>query len=206
MKRNLKIFLLAVLAGICIGIGGTVYLSLDNKIVGSLMFACGLYAICTQGLYLYTGKIGYLFDNDLSYVKVLLLTWFGNLFGTAIAAIIVLSSRIGLNINEVATKVCAAKLNDTFLSLLMLGIMCGLLMYIAVDGYKKTTNPLILFIPVSVFILCGFEHCIADMYYFWVAGLMNLTSLGKLLIITLGNSIGGVLIPVVQKMKENGDK
>lgn len=203
MKRYFKIFFLAMLAGICIGIGGTVYLSLENKIVGSLLFACGLYAICTQSLYLFTGKVGYIVNSDVKYLIDVLITWLGNLIGTGLCAGAVLISRIGLKIYMMASEVSLIKFNDNYLSLFSLGIMCGLLMYIAVDGYKKTNNPLILFVPVSVFILCGFEHCIADMFYFWASGVMNIKAIVVLLIITLGNSIGGILIALVQKMKEN---
>ena len=59
MNRYLHAFVLAVLAGIAIGIGGTVYLSMDNKTAGALMFTVGLYTICIHGLNLYTGKVGY---------------------------------------------------------------------------------------------------------------------------------------------------
>lgn len=45
-----RIFVLAVLAGIAIGIGGIVYLSVDNKVVGALLFTVGLYTICIHGL------------------------------------------------------------------------------------------------------------------------------------------------------------
>lgn len=200
MKRYLSIFFLAIMAGVCIGIGGTVYLSLDNKIVGSLLFATGLYAICTQGLYLFTGKVGYIFDNKSGYLIDVLVTWLGNLIGTGFAACLVLLSRVGYKIYDAALSISEVKVNDSYLSLLVLGVFCGLLMYIAVDGYKKCNNPLILFVPVSVFILCGFEHCIADMFYFWACGFMNLNGLLILLVITFGNTIGGVLIPIVQKI------
>ena len=56
MKNYLKQFLLAILAGLMIGVGGTVYLTLENKIVGSLMFTVGLYTIVLNGLFLYTGN------------------------------------------------------------------------------------------------------------------------------------------------------
>lgn len=203
MKRYIKIFFLAILAGVCIGVGGTVYLSLDNKIAGSLLFACGLYAICSQGLYLFTGKVGYLFNNKYPYVIDVIVTWFGNLIGTGLTAGMLLLSRIGLKIYDNANAICTVKFEDSVISLLILGIMCGLLMYVAVDGYKKTNNPLILFVPVSVFILCGFEHCIADMFYFWACGMMNIKGIGILLIITLGNAIGGILIPLIQKIDQN---
>ena len=54
LQKQLCTFFLAVLAGGAIGIGGCVYLSLENKVAGALMFTVGLYAICVQGLNLYT--------------------------------------------------------------------------------------------------------------------------------------------------------
>ena len=63
MKYNIEILIKSILAGIMIGIGGTIYLSLDNKIVGSILFAIGLFIIVVYSFNLYTGKIGYLINN-----------------------------------------------------------------------------------------------------------------------------------------------
>ena len=63
MKYNIEILIKSILAGIMIGIGGTIYLSLDNKIVGSILFVIGLFIIVVYSFNLYTGKIGYLINN-----------------------------------------------------------------------------------------------------------------------------------------------
>ena len=55
MRKSGSVFLSAVGAGLAISVGGTVYLSLENKIAGALLFTIGLYAIVLNGLYLYTG-------------------------------------------------------------------------------------------------------------------------------------------------------
>lgn len=201
MKKNMSVFFQAVAAGIAIGIGGTIYLTLENKVVGSLMFTVGLYAIVLNGLYLYTGKIGYLIGEKekKEYAVVLLLTWVGNLVGTGLAAAGVLASRIN-GISENAKAICQVKLNDSPFSIFCLAVFCGILMYVAVDGFKEKGNPLILFLCVSVFILCGFEHCIANMYYFSLAGAWSGQTFVYLLIMTLGNSVGGVLFPILKKI------
>lgn len=191
-----RIFLPAVAAGICIGIGGTVFLSCDNKIVGSLLFAAGLYMICEHGLNLFTGKVGYLLGKKADYLLDLAVIWLGNLAGTGFTALCLLCSRIA-GIGEKAAALCTVKSGDSLLSLFLLAIFCGLLMYAAVEGYKRCRNPLLLFACVSAFILCGFEHCIADMFYYWAAGAMSADALLRLLVITLGNSLGGVLIPLL---------
>ena len=73
-------------------------------------------------------------------------------------------------------------------------------MYVAVDGFKEKGNPLILFLCVSVFILSGFEHCVANMFYFAMAGAWSAKTVLYLLIMTLGNSVGGMLIPAIKKI------
>ena len=202
MKKNIKMFLLAIGAGLAISIGGTVYLSVDNKIIGSLLFAVGLYAIVLNGLFLYTGKVGYLVvqSDKIEYLGLLAITWLGNLAGTWSGAVAVLNTRIQ-GIRENAVGICETKLADEPLSIFLLAIFCGILMYIAVDGFKEKENPLILFFCVSVFILSGFEHCIANMFYFSIAGAWSLKTIVYLIIMTLGNSLGGMLIPSLKNWK-----
>lgn len=199
MRNYLQTFALAVLAGIAIGIGGIVYLSLDNKTAGALMFTVGLYTICIHGLNLYTGKAGYLVNQSPAYLLNLAVIWFGNLAGTALAAFAARETRIS-GISKAAAAVCETKLQDGMPSLFLLGIFCGFLMFIAVDGYKTTQNPVILFMGVGTFILCGFEHCIADMFYFSAARAWSGQAVLAILVITLGNTAGGILIPLVKKL------
>lgn len=196
MKKYLETFLLAAGAGIGIAIGGTVFLSMENRIVGAVLFSVGLYLIVTNGLNLYTGKVGYLLEQKPEYLPELLLIWLGNLLGTWLGAEAVLHTRIR-GISEKAADLCQVKLSDDVVSLLLLSVFCGILMYGAVDGYKKTKNPVILFVCVSVFILAGFEHCIANMFYFSLGGAWSFKTWGYLAIMTLGNSIGGVLLPLL---------
>lgn len=201
-KKYVRMFLLAVLSGLVIGVGGTVFLSAENRVVGAVLFTVGLYTICIQGLNLFTGKVGYLFDNKPIYLVELLVIWLGNFLGTVISAALILQTRIA-GIAETARSICEVKLQDGYVSLFVLGIFCGMLMFIAVDGYKRTNgNPLFLFMGVVTFILCGFEHCIADMFYFTLAGMWSAKALLCILVITLGNSVGGVLIPVIKKFPE----
>ena len=198
MNRYLHAFVLAVLAGIAIGIGGTVYLSMDNKTAGALMFTVGLYTICIHGLNLYTGKVGYAPNQPAAYLLDLLVIWAGNLAGTGMAALGVRQTRIS-GIADKAAALCEVKLQDSMASLFLLAVFCGFLMFIAVDGYKQSGSPVILFLGVRAFILCGFDHCIADMFYFSVAGMWPGRAVAAVLVITLGNSVGGILIPLAKK-------
>ena len=53
------------------------------------------------------------------------------------------------------------------------------------------------FFGVAVFILCGFEHSIADMYYFAASGIVSLRAFGFIWLVIIGNSLGGMLLPVL---------
>ncbi len=197
-KNICNLFALAVLAGNMIGIGGAVYLATDNKMLGALMFTVGLYTICMQELNLFTGKVGYLPERKPAYLVDLLIIWCGNLAGTFVDACLISLTRFSVHEKE-AKALCEIKLSDGFLSLFVLGFFCGILMFVAVDGYAKTKNPVILFLGVATFILCGFEHCIADMFYFSFAKVWSVSAFARILVITLGNAIGGMLILFVKR-------
>ncbi len=196
-------FISAVLAGMMIGMGGTVYLSQSNPVVGSFLFAVGLFTVVVFQLHLFTGKIGYLPFQNLTYLIELLITWLGNLVGTFITATMVRNSRIYEGMAERAEQIAAVKLNDGFLSIFLLAIFCGMLMFIAVDCFKtqkgSTLQFIGVFVPVMVFILSGFEHVIANMFYFSLSAAWNGHCLASVFVMTLGNSIGGMLIPLYLK-------
>ena len=210
MKYNIEILIKSILAGIMIGIGGTIYLSIDNKIVGSILFAIGLFIIVVYSFNLYTGKIGYLINNfNKKYIRELIITLIGNFIGTFFVGFILKYTRIYTMISEKAKTLADIKLNDTLISILILSFFCGILMYLAVNTYKEVKDIgkyLAVFLGVIVFILCGFEHCIANMYYFSVSSTWSLNTLLYLLVMILGNSLGGILIPLCNKVIKKGLK
>ncbi|MCF0110901.1 MAG: formate/nitrite transporter family protein [Erysipelotrichaceae bacterium] len=191
----------STLAGIAIGIGGVIFLSVDNKVTGALLFTLGLFTICTRGYFLFTGKIGYVL-KEKNYLQLVII-WLGNLLGTNLTAILMTVTRVAPALQEKAAILSAAKTNDSYLSLFVLGIFCNILMYVAVDGFRTNTHEpgkyLGLFLCVGGFILCGFEHCIADMFYFGMAGAWNVHTILCLLVITAGNITGGLLLPLAEK-------
>lgn len=196
----MKILFKSFLAGIMIAIGGTVFLSIENKVIGASLFSIGLFGVLIYNLNLYTGKIGYLITNfNLKYIKELIITLIGNFIGACSVGFILRYTRIYDNIYEKSLILANTKLNDNILSIFILSIFCGLLMYYAVNGFKKQTDfgkYLVVYLGVAVFILCGFEHCIANMYYFSVADIWSLKTLGYTGIMVLGNSIGSFIIPL----------
>ena len=204
MKKTLSIFIMAMLAGVCISIGGTVSLSSDNRYAGAFLFSLGLLTILSFGLNLFTGKVGYLLENKPSYLGELGVIWLGNLAGTGISALCVSFTKIYAPLREKVAATVAAKSADTLLSLFILGIGCGICMYIAVNSYKTQEGflkALLVVLPVMVFIISGFEHCIADMFYFWLAGEISPGALLRIVIISLGNSAGALIIPAAKLIR-----
>ena len=203
MKRYFDILLRAFLTGILIGIGGIVYLSCDNRYIGSFLFGTGLFTILTFGFSLFTGKVGYAVENKPAYLIDLLIIWVGNFIGTLCTGLAIQVTRVGAAISEKAAGLCTTKMADSIPSIFVLAVFCGMLMFIAADGYKTLTNPVAqcaaIFLPVMVFILSGFEHCVANMFYFSAANMWDGNSLFYLVIMSLGNAAGGILIPLVRK-------
>ena len=207
LKKNINILFKGIYAGMMIGIGGTVYLSISNSIIGTIFFSVGLLTICIYKMNLYTGMIGYIIENKLNYIVTLLLTLIGNFIGTMITSLLVLNTRIA-NLSVRAKEISSIKINDNYLSIFILSIFCGMLMYIAVNTFKKGKDSIVrylaIFICVIVFILSGFEHCIANMYYISLAKLWSLKEVLSMLIMILGNSVGSIFIAIFNnKIKEN---
>ena len=165
-----RTFVSGIWGGVCIALGGVAFLSLESNILGALFFTVGLFTICTMGLSLFTGKVCYVFQRDKIYAANLPLIWLGNLAGTVILGLLVQATRSADNLVARAQSVCAAKLGDSWLSLFLLGVLCNIFIYIAVEGFSQNPHQigkyLSLFFGVMVFILCGYEHCVADMFYF----------------------------------------
>lgn len=203
--KKLADFLYAIMAGAFIAMGGVVFLSLDNKIVGAFMFSLGLFAVCTLKYNLFTGKVGYLFCNDVkTYLPWCLMVWVGNLVGSIIVAELVRLTRVAPGIIEKSTKLVQVKADDSLISLFVLGIFCNIMVVHAVDQYlnnpHKVGKYLGIVMSIMVFILCGFEHCIADMFYIQMARMWNSQTIIALIVITLGNVLGGILIPTMRKI------
>ena len=205
-----KIFLNAILAGLFIGIAGTVCMAVPNAVMGAFLFGFGLLTIVSYGFKLYTGAIGYLAiqgKNTPRYLVELLLIWVGNLMGCFTVGQLVRQTRSFPQFAERVSAVCAAKTGDSFTSWLILSFFCGILMYVAVETFKRkdeldaVVRVPVLFLCVAIFILSGFEHCIANMYYFSAAGVWDTHTLLYVLLMTLGNSLGSWVIPLADKVR-----
>lgn len=202
-------YLKELLAGIFIGIGGTIFVAIENKIVGALFFSFALLSVLNFNVILYTGRIGYFFDYDskekLSLLHVLLLNCLGAFL---IASIVFLMGNS--SINERIVTIDNLKFGAKWYKVLFRSIMCGIMMVIAVEGFKRFDNylmkNLIVILSIAIFVISGFEHSIANMYYYFL-GLYNgypfiFTDVLLLLLTVLGNSIGSILFYLLLKFSD----
>ncbi len=196
MKMIRKQLILGILAGILISIGGAVFLASDNKYMGAILFTVALLCICFRGYGLYTGKIGFLVKahgkEDISATFMALL---GNFIGTLLCGLAVRFAIPALG--DKAFEICSQKLLQTFPSTLFRGIFCGILMYLAVVIYRENKNIAGILFCVPVFIISGFEHSIADLFYFSASGIVSIQATGFLWTVILGNTVGGMLLPAL---------
>lgn len=227
MRKWIKELAYAILAGFCIGLGAMFLLTvkagslpaIGATVLGAVFFTIGLFTICTRGYNLFTGKVCYVFDNKPNYLLFLLVVWIGNLLGCMLLAGIVRMTSINAVVQPVAATMVDGKMADLslfgasesfglrLLSLFFLGVICDVFIFIAVNGFAKNPHELgkylSLIFGVTCFIVCGTEHSIADMFYWCVSGRFY-TAFGKsilcILVITLGNSVGGFFFPLVEKL------
>lgn len=182
-----------------VSIGGAVYLACENRYVGAVLFSVALITICLMQFSLYTGKIGFLVEN---HKKSDVIATFSGLLGNFIGCVIFgLLLKVALHkLSEASVIICNSKLDQTSISALIRAFFCGVLMFVAVWSYKEKKTLAGIFVCIPVFILSGFEHSIADMFYLSIAGFFNFKALLYVLIIVLGNSLGGMFIPAMQKL------
>lgn len=196
----------AVAAGFMIGIGAVIYISCENKIAGALLFTVGLFAVCAFGMNLFTGKIGYVISNKNKPNCIVI--WLGNFLGAIAGMALVRIAKPSLH--TAAREMMSAKLQQSYIGISILAFFCGVLMYLAVENYRANPHGFGkaagLFLCVSVFILCGFEHSIADMCY----AVLAVESFGEalrylffLVVVSVFNGAGALAVRWLTVKKED---
>ena len=233
-----KMLVLGIMAGLFIALAAagsnTISCTVESgsiaKILSGMVFPAGLTMVLLAGSELFTGNclmVIPLIEKEIRLTSLLrnwIIVYIGNFIGSAIVAVLIYyGGQLDLFDGALAVntiKVAAGKCSLTFTKAFCLGILCNFLVCIAVwiSFAAKTVSGKImgLFLPIMLFILCGFEHCVANMYY-GTAGLLanadaayhaaaadtvssiwNLTAgnflIGNLLPVTLGNIVGGSIM------------
>lgn len=201
----------SIMAGASISLGAFAYLitlqKTNNPFIASMMFYTGLSLVLIFGFDLFTGQVvslrtdtytqQYFTKSSISikdYIKTLSKTWIGNLIGSIITTILLFQV-----LHPNVEKIINTKLSLNPIQLLVGGIACNFLVCCAVANYKMYQNHLISGFFITVFVICGFLHCIADMTYFTLAicNGMNLEIINiikYMVLVTLGNVCGGLLL------------
>lgn len=176
----------SILAGIFIGIGCCLYLSIPNKLIGALCFSLGLLGIRILKFDLFTGKTQFFLRKDSPYKPLDIFYIFAlNILGICL---IEMFACFSTSIRIAAIELGEIKNNIPLFTLFFNSILCGVLMTIAT--YKET--PLwISSLAVIAFITAGFNHSIADAFYLNALG--HVIPRLKVLLIAAGNLIGGRL-------------
>ena len=219
-KANLswrKMILLGMFAGAFIalaGAGSTFANVYVGKIAGALVFPAGLAMVVIAGSELFTGNnlmvIG-LFDRRFGpglLLKNWCLVFIGNLLGAIAVAGLVAVSGVFDPISDTVMATANAKVNLGFSEAMIRGVLCNFLVCIAVwmafSAESVGGKIAAVFLPVMLFVLCGFEHSVANMFYvpagMFVSGLHGVVGpsvagflFGNLLPVTIGNIIGGAV-------------
>lgn len=185
----------SIIAGMMICIASTLYVAVDNHVVGAILFAFGLLTVFELKLNLFTGKA----VDCKQYTFSEMSTFFiGNVIGCAIVGLFALLSTKSNQLNETAYNLCVNKFSASTISLFFSAILCGILMAIAVRTNKLGTNNVsksfVAIVCVAAFILIGGEHCIADIGYMFLGKYITLTSAIKMFFIVLGNLVGSIIV------------
>ena len=191
-KNVFNLIVKSILAGLLISLAGIVYLNCPEKIVGSLLFSLGLISVILLEANLFTGKIGYV--NSKQSILDSLLILVVNLVAATIVGLIY---RCG---SDAATPIVESKLlvfSETWWLTGLKAIGCGAAIYLSVEGYKKSKSLIPVILGVMTFILAGWNHCIADCFYM-AAGSSSALAIPYLLVVIVGNSIGSLLIRLLQ--------
>jgi len=223
---------LAVLAGAFIGLGAmfatTVVAGAEGmlpygviRLLAGLSFSLGLVLVLIGGAQLFTGDMLMVMAwasrriSGRRMMQVWTLVWLGNLIGAAGVALLVFLSghytfgdgAIGISALHYAETKSALPPLQAF----ALGILCNILVCLAVwltlAGRSATDRILAIIFPVTAFVAAGFEHCVANMYYFSIGLLIHWGGAGfeaveiplggvalNLAVVTLGNWVGGALL------------
>lgn len=231
----LQTILLGILAGAFIALGGyaasVASHSIENyglsKLVAGIVFPVGLMFVLICGGELFTGNV-LLFDafmeKKISFWQMLrnwIIVYFSNLVGAFTIAFLIfntgiLESNAG-KLGGYAVKVAVYKGGLTFTQAFTSGILCNIIVCLAVWGAysaKDIAGKLwMIWFPIMAFVVAGFEHSVANMYYFSI-GMLAKTNpayveashvgekiskldighiVGNLIPVTLGNIVGGAI-------------
>jgi formate transporter len=224
-----SLVLLGLLAGVYIGLGSLMFTLVaadatlgfaTSRFAGGLAFSLGLLIVTVAGAELFTGNnlLAMAWADGQVSTRELLRNWTvvcaSNAVGAAGLALLVWWSGHGsLNggaVGEAAVRIALAKADLPPAEAFFRGVLCNLLVCMAVwmsQAARSVTDKAVAIVfPITGFVAAGFEHSIANMYFFPLAALLGapldpLRAAGQLAIVIAGNLLGGsVLVALAYRM------
>ena len=218
-----KLLALGILAGLFIafgGLGSTIVSSGVGgglgKLLGACVFPTGLILVVMAGAELFTGNClmaGPALNGKVKWAGVLknwLFVYIGNMCGAFLFACLVSGSGLTANpeLAAAAKSIAISKCSLTFGQALLRGIGCNILVcgavWMASGAQNAGGKATLCFFPVMLFVVCGFEHSVANMYYLPLGLLLNAEGitvtaclLNNVAPVTLGNVLGGAGLAMV---------
>lgn len=198
----IKLLRSSIFAGVAIGTAGFGFLAsgVQNEVygplVGAVLFSFGLLTVLGYKLRLYTGTAGFIKKDEVGMLFMILL---GNIIGCLCMALLARLSP--MDIQTSAQNILTLRLSTGSLRCGLLAIGCGFIMTTAVQfAREKQYLPLLFGVPL--FIVCGFPHCVADVFYYLCVpfAFIKANALGVIVLyvsIVLGNLIGCNLYRIV---------
>ena len=183
-----ELILKSIGAAVLISLGNFALLKLGNPI-GPVIFGFGLLGVCYMGLNLFTGKCGFIIEDNIRVFDLAVI----------LAVNLVAGYLIGLMYSMTDGSIVAAATEkmagwEVSMPFLIKSVMCGVIMYIAVLMYRKGT-PLGIIFGVPLFIFCGFQHCIANVITMGVAQGFSMS----IFVCIAGNFVGSVMMWLVSR-------
>lgn len=209
-KAQLASFcLMSFCSGIMIGVGGTAFLLARSifgdwgRLIGSILFSLGILAIVMFEMKLFTGLISDMPEMGAKNWWKLPVCFLGNILGVLVTAILVYNSPLAGSVIPEAQEMMQAKLDAEkwALNALCSSILCGFLITLSIGSVKYaplkglSTTVGVTF-PIIVFAFCGFDHSVANTLYCFFLG-FSWREVGYILVCVLGNTIGGVILPIL---------
>ncbi len=219
-KRELVVFvLMAICSGLMIGIGGTASLIAINsfdkwgKLVGSILFSLGIFAIVTYEMRLFTGMVADIPKMGLKNTWKLPVCFIGNVIGVAFIALLVYFTPMKDAVITQSKIIVATKLGANYwgMSALCSSFLCGALITLSVWSVKYSPKKgldatLGVTFPIIVFAFCGFDHSVANVLYFCFSAEYSLQAFAYEGLCILGNILGGIVLPCISLLREQSKK
>ena len=201
MRKYLPVLISGIASGAFLGIGVVIYLALYkiNKILGALIFGMFLYGLVMFNVLLYNEKIGYVLEKKYKFIFDIILGGIGNFTGMGLFCLFMMNTSAGPKLMDIAEIVALAKLNASYLSIILHSTLCGGMIYLVViwnKNWKTVFGRIFIFVFSSLaFVILGYGYCIGNFGYFTLSSEFDhIDTYLRLALMIVSNLVGSILM------------